>query len=98
MYASPLNTIIQIIQTRSAASIYWPLSLAATINCFMWVSYGIVIGDPFYYVPSGLSACFGLVQLALKLVLRSSASRTVAPGEVSTHAESDSTVSTSWSA
>eukprot|EP00959_Pyramimonas_sp_CCMP1952_P011372 238695-Pyramimonas_sp.AAC.1 len=44
-YAAPLSTMWEIIKTRNASSIFWPMSMANCANGFCWTVYGIVRND-----------------------------------------------------
>jgi len=71
MYFVPLSTLAVVLKTRSAASISGPLSCTSMANCVMWSAYGIVIDDPFIYMPVVISGVFSLALVTLKLLLRS---------------------------
>ena len=42
-YFVPLSTMVQIVKTRNAASIYPPLAITAIANGLMWSIYGFAI-------------------------------------------------------
>ncbi|KAJ8602038.1 hypothetical protein CTAYLR_002736 [Chrysophaeum taylorii] len=67
-YAAPLSTLGKVLETKSAASIYAPLSALNTLNGALWVAYGIAIGDYFIAAPNAAGLALGLVQLACKAI------------------------------
>lgn len=52
---------------KSAATISAPLCMAALVNCFVWIVYGIGLVDPFIYVPNGVGFTLNIAQLILIL-------------------------------
>jgi solute carrier family 50 protein (sugar transporter) len=69
LFASPLASLRTVIETRSAASIPAPFTVACIVNCFAWTVWGwFAMSDPNIYAPNGLGLAFGLVQLALKFL------------------------------
>jgi len=38
------------------------------INCGLWVTYGLVIKDPYLYTPMGISLLFGVVQIIMCVI------------------------------
>lgn len=69
MFASPLSALKTVVQTKSAASIPLPFTLASLINCFMWSVAGLFrMKDANIYVPNLLGLSFSVAQAALKLV------------------------------
>lgn len=69
MFASPLSALKTVVQTRSAASIPLPFTLASLANCFFWSVAGLFrMKDANIYVPNLLGLSFSLAQVALKLV------------------------------
>ena len=73
-YAAPLSTIALVLKTRSTASIHTKTMVVNTTNGCFWAAYGFAVQDYFIYVPNGLGALVGLVQIVLFLVFRSSSS------------------------
>ena len=63
-YASPLSEMRQIITERDASSLYWPMSVAITVNGFSWAAYGFALKDWFLVSPNMFGGVLGVVQLA----------------------------------
>ncbi|GKY99959.1 hypothetical protein MPSEU_000949500 [Mayamaea pseudoterrestris] len=69
MFASPLAALRTVLETRSAATIPLPFTLASTLNCWAWVVVGLWdMHDPNVYATNGIALAFGLIQIALKVV------------------------------
>lgn len=49
--SSPLATLKRVIATKSAASIPFTLCLMSTINCALWLAYGVVKWNVFIFAP-----------------------------------------------
>jgi solute carrier family 50 protein (sugar transporter) len=64
-FASPLLNAIQIIRTKSAAILYWPLALTASLSCGLWTIYGIVLAQMSIYLPNAIGCVFGITQMLL---------------------------------
>lgn len=64
-YGAPLSTIFQVLKERHTASIHIPTMILNTLNSSFWCAYGIAIGDFFLFVPNGLGAGFGGIQIFL---------------------------------
>ena len=62
-YASPLSEMRQIIMERDASSLYWPMSVAITVNGFSWAAYGFALKDWFLVSPNMFGGVLGVVQL-----------------------------------
>lgn len=69
-YYAPLLTIVKVIRTRNAESIYVPLTVTFLICSAMWVAYGFTIGDYFIAAPNVLGLLSALVQLLLKIIFQ----------------------------
>lgn len=71
MFGSPLAALKTVLQTKSAATIPLPFTLASTFNCWAWVIVGLFdMEDPNVYATNGIALLFGLVQVALKIIFR----------------------------
>jgi solute carrier family 50 (sugar transporter) len=83
-YGAPLSTIRTVLQTRNSASIHYKTMGTNTANSIFWGTYGVAVGDPFVYVPNGVGAALGVVQLILCLTVprRPLMMMTAAAGEV----------------
>jgi solute carrier family 50 protein (sugar transporter) len=66
-YGAPLSTIRTVLQTRNSASIHLLTMATNTANGAFWGAYGLAVLDPFVYVPNGLGAALGVVQIFLVL-------------------------------
>ena len=64
-YGAPLSTILQVLKTRNSASIHIRTMITNTANGSFWMAYGFAILDPFIYVPNGLGALLGVIQIFL---------------------------------
>ena len=64
-FGAPLSTIFQVLRQRHTESIHIPTMILNTLNGSFWCAYGIAIGDFFLYVPNGLGAGFGGIQIFL---------------------------------
>uniref|UniRef100_A0A7S3NR04 Sugar transporter SWEET1 n=1 Tax=Aureoumbra lagunensis TaxID=44058 RepID=A0A7S3NR04_9STRA len=67
-YAAPLSTLADVLATKSAASIYAPLSIIAGVNSALWVIYGLAIKDFFLAIPNGAGLLLAIVQLSFKAI------------------------------
>ncbi|EFJ47168.1 hypothetical protein VOLCADRAFT_121013 [Volvox carteri f. nagariensis] len=67
-YFVPLSTMVSIVRTRNAASIYPPLAATAIANGSMWTIYGLAVKDINLWLPNMFGAVIGAVQLILRLV------------------------------
>lgn len=75
MFASPLSALKTVLRTRSAESIPLPFTLATITNCFLWSVAGLGEFHDFnIYFPNLLGLAFGLIQVALKILFKSSPS------------------------
>ena len=62
-YASPLSEMKEMLTRRDAASLYWPMSAAITVNGFSWAAYGFASNDWFLFSPNAFGGVVGVVQL-----------------------------------
>ncbi|GIL91613.1 hypothetical protein Vretimale_9627 [Volvox reticuliferus] len=67
-YVVPLSTMVTIVRTRNAASIYPPLAATAIANGSMWTVYGFAVKDINLWLPNLFGAILGILQLALRLL------------------------------
>ena len=68
MFGSPLSALKTVVQTKSAASIPLPFTLASLANCLMWSVAGLFrMKDVNIYFPNLLGLSFSVAQVALKL-------------------------------
>jgi len=64
-YAVPLTTMREVLVTRNAKSLFFPMALANTANGAAWFTYGVALGDAYLMVPNVIGAVLGVVQLTL---------------------------------
>lgn len=67
-YGAPLSTIWTVLKTQNSATIHIWTMATNTANGSFWTAFGIATSNPFIYVPNGIGAGLGLVQLVLILV------------------------------
>jgi solute carrier family 50 protein (sugar transporter) len=67
-YGAPLSSIYTVLSTKTSASIHIPTMITNTLNGIFWTAYGLAILDPFIYVPNGLGAVLGAVQILLCVI------------------------------
>lgn len=67
-YGAPLSTILQILKERHTASIHIATMITNTCNGSFWTAYGIAVNDYWIYVPNGLGAGLGFVQIFLCVI------------------------------
>eukprot|EP00755_Sulcionema_specki_P019266 Sspe_Gene.69009::Locus_40670_Transcript_1_1_Confidence_1.000_Length_929::g.69009::m.69009/K15382/SLC50A, SWEET; solute carrier family 50 (sugar transporter) len=66
MFGGPLSAIQTVLKEKSTASLPFPMAIATTINCTLWLAYGwFVLLDPYIWGPNGLGLLSGVVQLLL---------------------------------
>jgi len=64
-YGAPLSTIYTVMTARNAASIHIPTMMTNTANGVFWTAYGLAVMDGFVFVPNGLGAILGFIQMTL---------------------------------
>ena len=69
-YVAPLSTIITVVKTKSAATLYWPIAVMQIANGGLWTGYGLAISDPFVWAPNAVGACTGCILVTLIVVFR----------------------------
>lgn len=68
MFGSPLSALKTVVQTKSAASIPLPFTIASLTNCLAWSVAGLFRMKDFnIYFPNLLGLSFSIAQVALKL-------------------------------
>ena len=65
MFGGPLQSIKRVIAEKSTASLPFPMAVATCANCIAWTLYGLLVADPYIYLPNMLGFLSGLTQLAL---------------------------------
>lgn len=78
-YASPLSTVLEVVRSRSSATLNLPLSVMNVINGTLWLVYGLAISDLFIAVPNGVGAALGIVYCALLCVFPHKAAKRSPP-------------------
>ena len=69
-YAAPLSTLAEVLKSKSAASIYAPLSFLSALNGVLWVTYGLSVNDLFIAVPNAIGLLLAIIQLSFKSIFR----------------------------
>ena len=66
MFSGPLAVIKEVIDTRSTKNLPFPMAIATTINCSLWLGFGyLVVEDAFIWFPNILGLASGITQLGL---------------------------------
>ncbi|KAG2760413.1 hypothetical protein JG687_00012643 [Phytophthora cactorum] len=65
LYASPLDTMKRVVQTKSAASLPISLCTVNLMNGLLWVAFGITEGDYFVLTPNAIGSVLSAAQVAL---------------------------------
>lgn len=68
-FAAPLSTMLHVLRSRDSASLVLPLCVMNTINGVLWLIYGMVLSDPFIWVPNGAGTALGGLQIGLRLLI-----------------------------
>jgi uncharacterized protein with PQ loop repeat len=64
-YTSPLSTLADVLRHRDSSSLTLPMSVMNVVNGLLWLVYGLVRSDAFIWLPNGVGACLGAVQVFL---------------------------------
>jgi solute carrier family 50 (sugar transporter) len=67
-YGAPLSTIWTVLQQRHSTSIHRPTLITNTLNASFWLAYGLAVKDAFIFIPNGLGAVLGAIQVLLLLI------------------------------
>lgn len=67
-YGAPLSSVVKVCRDRNSASIHIRTMVTNTLNSCFWTAYGLAIGDAFIFVPNGIGAVLGFMQIALVLL------------------------------
>ena len=67
-YGAPLSSIAQVCRDRTSESIHIATMVTNILNSCFWTIYGIAILDAFIYVPNGLGAILGFLQVGMVLL------------------------------
>lgn len=63
---------MQVMSTKSGASLHLPLILMSLANGILFTLYGLAISDEYVVLPNIIGACLSTVQLCMKLYYDSS--------------------------
>ncbi|OWY91228.1 MtN3-like protein [Phytophthora megakarya] len=72
LYASPLQTMKLVLQTKSAASLPATMCCVNLVNGSLWVLYGILANDMFVLTPNAMGVVLSFVQVVLCIKFRHS--------------------------
>lgn len=68
-YGVPLSSMREVVRTRDASSILYPLTVTNTINASCWFVYGLfALHDPVVWAPNGVGVLLGMVQFTLRII------------------------------
>ncbi|KAG7386784.1 hypothetical protein PHYPSEUDO_015292 [Phytophthora pseudosyringae] len=70
MFGAPLMTIKKVVQTKSAASLSFSMSLIYTVNCLLWIVLCLISPDRFVMIPNAAGAILAILQLVLWFIYR----------------------------
>lgn len=65
MFTGPLMAMKTVIDQKSTASLPFAMTCATFLNCSLWVSYGVMIDDPYIWFCNGLGLMSSFVQFGL---------------------------------
>lgn len=65
MFASPLSTLKNVIQTKNTSTISLPLSVMVVLVSLSWFSYGTLTNDLYVKIPNIVGAALGVIQISL---------------------------------
>ncbi|KAF4028761.1 Sugar efflux transporter for intercellular exchange [Phytophthora infestans] len=70
LYASPLETMKTVVQTKNASSL--PISISATflLNAVLWVVFAVAVSDMFVLVPNAIGTFLCSIQVVLYIIYR----------------------------
>jgi hypothetical protein len=68
-YGAPLLSIVKVLKERNSASIHLETMITNTLNSSFWTAYGFAILDGFIFIPNGIGAILGIVQIVLVAIL-----------------------------
>ena len=67
-YASPLSTLIKVVETKNSSSIYLPLSIASLLTGTFWIIYGAILKDWLVMAPQVFTVLFAGIQIVLRIL------------------------------
>jgi uncharacterized protein with PQ loop repeat len=68
-YGAPLISIVKVLKERNSAPIHLGTMITNTLNSTFWTAYGFAILDGFIFIPNGIGAMLGFVQIVLVALL-----------------------------
>ncbi|GMF30823.1 unnamed protein product [Phytophthora lilii] len=75
MYASPMATIVRVIQTKTASSMPFTMGVVTVMNSFCWGFYAALVGNAFILAPNIAGFTLGTIQLSLTFIYPRSPSK-----------------------
>eukprot|EP00752_Nemacystus_decipiens_P016216 g14501.t1 len=64
-YAAPLTELVKVVNRRSTDGLSLLLAAVSLICSSLWACYGVMLGDPFIYVPNVMGVLFSATQCSL---------------------------------
>lgn len=68
LYASPFETVRQVLKTKSAATLPIAMCGVAAVNCSLWLICGIVDNDMFIVTPNVIGVTLSVIQVKLYVI------------------------------
>ncbi|EGZ08363.1 hypothetical protein PHYSODRAFT_355992 [Phytophthora sojae] len=68
MYASPMATIVRVMQTKTASSMPFTMGIVVVMNSFCWGFYAALVGNAFILAPNIAGFTLGVIQLSLTFI------------------------------
>uniref|UniRef100_K3WEZ0 Sugar transporter SWEET1 n=1 Tax=Globisporangium ultimum (strain ATCC 200006 / CBS 805.95 / DAOM BR144) TaxID=431595 RepID=K3WEZ0_GLOUD len=68
LYASPLETMLQVVRTKPAVTLPIFICIGLAVNGLLWVICGIVDNDMFMLAPNVIGVALGVIQIALYII------------------------------
>lgn len=65
LYASPLATVVDVVRTKSVASVPLAMVVVGATSNAVWIVYGCLLDDPLVMAPATVNAGFCALQLSL---------------------------------
>ncbi|KAG7388633.1 hypothetical protein PHYPSEUDO_012124 [Phytophthora pseudosyringae] len=81
LYASPLESMKKVVQTKNASSMPIAISSIFLVNAALWVVFAVAVSDMFVLVPNAVGTFLCAVQVALYIVYRPGRAGAPAQGE-----------------